>query len=119
MKHLFFSGILVFFSIAAHADHLVSPMAQLTGCEGLDKTEFSSINLYDVGGLSPVGPAYGHWTVEFRDGKLKYSYSDISGIFEPYTCTGAEGEIQSGKNSGFYLASEKTLLWNGKWYRVK
>ena len=72
--------------------------------------------------MGPDGmPAMGKWSVEFRDGVVRFQVSDTD-MTATYACTDGEitGSAWGGAFRGRYDASKGTLTWNGAAYeRVK
>jgi len=94
------------------------PVPQImTGCQGLTGIGYISVEERSVG---PQGAARGNWYIRFRDdGKFSWQLGDTieDGT---YTCENGEitGMIGLGTFSGTYRASERTLNWEGVYYRI-
>jgi hypothetical protein len=79
------------------------------------------VETFDTGLGEDGRPAMGRWTVEFRDGMVRFQVTDTSQT-AAYVCDNGEisGSSWSGDFRGHFDALKGTLTWNGHEYeRVK
>ena len=77
--------------------------------------------MFDSGFGQDGKPALGRWTVEFREGMVRFQVTDTDET-AAYECDGGEisGSSASGEFRGHFDALKGTLTWTGHEYeRVK